>query len=472
MRRTIVLAALLAGTCTAPAMAWQDAAEDPAEGEICIAIGHRWVGTADERRRISEDPVPASFRAIYTDKGCARFQLMFDSLLDWHLAYGDAASANAAVAFLENGAGEGRPVDPQFQTVLRARWQAAARDVAKLLAATKPQSPAETVEARLKRRYLAIYRLPAVEQLKEYLDRIDGYNFVASEYTRAAAYFPSAELVAGARRVNVPVAAGLAFARERTALGPVDAFLADRVSDITDNRVQSAALRAISLAVTDVALDPTPARIAKAEEVIRAHDNPDFQTFLEHGYGSDSGACEVEDREMFRDYKARCEENGFKNDASGYWFERSRLELLAEKNGQTLSLAGRDIVDATIALFQRRAWENGMRYGEGRPSLQALDLMLMRADAYAPNADRICRGEIDDPTKYLPDVLDRLIDAQTMLSPAREPRRYRRLASTYLTIHDAALRCDPQYRQDAHARNAVLMRAFLASYDQLIAGER
>ena len=113
-----------------------------------------------------------------------------------------------------------------------------------------------------------------------------------------------------------------------------------------------------------------------------------------------------------------------------------------------------------------------MRYGEGRPSLQALDLMLMRADAYAPNADRICRGEIDDPTKYLPDVLDRLIDAQTMLSPAREPRRYRRLASTYLTIHDAALRCDPQYRQDAHARNAVLMRAFLASYDQLIAGER
>lgn len=476
MIRTIWLAIALMGA--APAMAGQEAADDEPEGEICVAIGHRWAGTADERRRISLDPVPASFREVYGATGCARFQLMVDSLLDWHLAYGDAESARAAVAFLEQGAGGGRPIDPHFEAGLRARWKAAANEVAKLLAATKPLAENETVSARLGRRYLAVYKLPAVKRLAEYVGRLDSYNFVASEYTRAAARFPSADLVAGARRVEVPVAAGMAFVRSRAALGPVDAYLAERFGQFFDNRVQSSALRDISLAVTDVALDPTAATVAKAEHVILARDNPDFTIFLEHAYESDSSACAVGDREALRDYEDRCEENGFESDALGMWFQRSRLTLIAERNNLSAGAAGRipggghDLVDAAIELFQRRAWEEGWRYGEGSPSPQAFDLILLRAEVRMPNPAKACRGEIDGPTSPMPDILDDLTDAQTMISPARDPGRYRRLAELYLAIHDAVLRCDPEFRRDEDTRNAMLMRSFLASYDDLIAAER
>lgn len=478
MRRTIWLALALAYAGSVPAMAWQDAVDEEPEGEICLAVGHRWSGTAEERRRIKVDPVPASFRRVYAGTGCERFQLMVDSLLSWHLVYGDAASANAAVAFLELGAGGGRPIDPRFEVDLRARWRAAAKEVAKLLAATKPQSENETAAARLDRRYLAIYKLPTVKRLAEYIGRLDGYNFVASEYVRAAMQFPSPALVAGARRVEVPVAAGMALVRERAALGPVDAYLAERFGQFFDSRVQSPALREVSLAVTDVALNPTPATIAKADSVILAHDNPDFLIFLHHAYEEDSQACEVDDREAFPDYQDRCEENGFESDALGFWFERSRLKLTAERNNLSAGASGRipgsghDVVAATIELFQRRAWEEGWRYGEGSPSLQAFDLMLLRAEARMPNADKMCRGEIDDPTNHMPDILDDLIDAGTMVSPARDPGRYRRLAQTYLPIYDAVLRCDPEYSRDEHVRHAQLMRAYLASYNDLIGADR
>lgn len=477
MIRTIGLATtlLLASAGAVPAMASQEAVDDEPEGEICLAIGHRWAGTADERRRIREDPVPASFRKIYAATGCARFQLMVDSLLSWHLIYGDAASANAAVAFLELGTGGGRSIDPNFEAELSARWHAAAKEVAKLLAATKPISQTETVEARLGRRHLAVYKLPTVKRLAESVGRLEGYNFVASEYVRAAAQFPSSELVAGARRVEVPAAAGMAFVRARATGGPVDAYLAERFGHFFDSRVQSPALRATSLAVTDVALDPTAATLAKAESVVKAHDNRDFTIFLEHAYAGDSEACEVEDREAFRDYVERCEANGFEGDALGMWFQRSRLMLIAQKNGLSSGLperAGKDVVDATIALFQRRAWEQGWRYGQGSSSPQAFDLMLLRAEARMSKTDKVCRGEIDDPIDHKPNILSGLIAAGTMVAPARDPGRYRRLAETYLTIYDAVLRCDPEFRGDEQVRNAVLMRSFLASYNDFVGAGR
>jgi hypothetical protein len=401
---------------------------------------------------------------------------MLDSLLDWHLRYGDARSARAAIAFLERGVTGTGPVDPAFAAKLPARWNAAHRQVAKLLDATGPQREGESAEARLDRRYAAIGKLPAVMALSEYLGLFKSYDFLASEYTRAAEYFLSPDLLADARRLQAPTTAAFAFIDARKQDGPVDAYLARQIGD--DSRVQSPGLREMSLAVTEAAIGGDPGAIAAAEAVTRARFTPDLLLFLNHAYEADSQPCDVGDRDDLAAYAERCEENGFENDALGFWYQRSRLALVAQKNDVLLSSFGSlpgakpGPVEPTIELFQRRAWQDGWRYGQGSGLSRAFDLTILSAAASLPAAVRACRGETGGRIDRTPQILDQLTGAQSMVNPGKDPRRYRLLAETFVQAHDAALACDTEYYQADVARNLIVLRAFLASYDDILAAER
>lgn len=82
------LVVAMIGLASLPAAA-KASADEPEEREICVAIARGWAGTSAEREKILEDPVPASFQQIYNSTGCRRWQLIVESLLDWHLRYGN-----------------------------------------------------------------------------------------------------------------------------------------------------------------------------------------------------------------------------------------------------------------------------------------------------------------------------------------------------------------------------------------------
>src|ERR1700754_3908043 len=123
---TAVVAALLALSLPAAAQ------DTPGEtGEDCIAIGTIWGGSSADVARIAEQPVPESFQRTFLGGGCARFSLIVQSLVEWHLAFGNEASTTAALDFLAANMMPDRDYAADLAKRIDAARSAAERDFAR-----------------------------------------------------------------------------------------------------------------------------------------------------------------------------------------------------------------------------------------------------------------------------------------------------------------------------------------------------
>lgn len=73
---------------------------EPGGEDICVSIGHAWDGLPADVANIAAVPVPESFLKLIRQTGCARWQLIDESLIDWHLRFGNESTTTAALSFL------------------------------------------------------------------------------------------------------------------------------------------------------------------------------------------------------------------------------------------------------------------------------------------------------------------------------------------------------------------------------------
>src|SRR5688572_1512286 len=106
-----LFAALALAAAPAPA---RKEAELEDRQTICLSIGHVWRGDNADIRRIASVPVPQSFRDRFHGDACSRRQLLEDSLIEWHLAFGTEASTTSALAFLEADLPRDAPAATEF----------------------------------------------------------------------------------------------------------------------------------------------------------------------------------------------------------------------------------------------------------------------------------------------------------------------------------------------------------------------
>lgn len=445
-----------------------DQSEERDSGVICLTIARGWIGSRAERAQINKVPVPQSFRDRFFGDRCTRFQLVLGSLLDWHLKHGDDRSAIAALRFLEQELIGG--MTPEFAKDFEMTWASAARDAQALVEHRQPKSPSASQEQLRSEMIAAFENAKSLKKLQAEAKKIDEAQFIATEYTRAAESIGSPELLDEARRVHTSAAAALAFIDQREQLGGVEGFLAERMrpqyrSDRMDPR-----LREISLAVTEAFVTKESQAILAADDLTRrlyrpdgrSHPYPDLLTFILEAYEKDDEACIADELNSAAGYKDRCEENGFEGYAYGFWYQRSRLELLAEQVGLSIGWLDRPVsmdgaTRKTIDLFIRRAWHQGLRYGENAAPSEAVRLLILAAQVEADGIPEAC--EVEDQQIY--GTLQKLSWAYSLASSSEENNLVREVAQARLEVQTIIDKCGAVISQPAFQRDYLVARAIL-----------
>lgn len=445
-----------------------DQSEIQASGVICVAVARGWAGSSVERAQIKEVPVPQSFRDLFFGDPCTRFSLVFGSLLDWHLKYGDERSALAALRFLEGELiGE---VEPDFVEDFETTWFSAAEDAEALLERGRINNLSASEEHLFVDMKAAFEKVKSIKKLQAEAEKIGEAQFIATEYTRAAESFGSRELLDEARRVHTLAAAALAFIDQREQLGGVESFLAERIrpqyrSDRMDPR-----LREITLAVTEAFVTEESQAIQTADELTRrlyrpdgrSHPFPDLLTFILEAYEKDDEACIADELNSAVGFEDRCEENGFEGYAYGFWYQRSRLELLADRLGQSIGSLDRPFsmdgaTRRTIDLFIRRAWHQGLRYGENSAPSEAVRLLVLAARVDADGLSQTCEEE--DQQVY--GILRRLSWAYSLASSSGQNDLVREVARARVEVQTIIDKCGAVISQPAFQRDYFVARTIL-----------
>ncbi|MBA4043831.1 MAG: hypothetical protein C0471_05345 [Erythrobacter sp.] len=465
------MVALVSSLAAAHPLCGQDQveqSESDASGVICVTIAHSWTGSSVERAQITEVPVPQSFRDRFFGDPCTRFQLTLGSLLDWHLKYGDESSALAALRFLEGELIGG--IKPNFADDFETTWAGAARDAEALLERRRLKNPAASDEQLAIDMSAAFENARSFKKLQAEAEKIGEAQFIATEYTRAAEYFGTRALLDEARRVHSPAAATLAFIDQRQQLGGIEGFLAERMrpqyrSDHIDPR-----LREISLAVTEAFVTEENQAILAADDLTRrlyrpdgrSHPYPDLLTFILEAYKKDDDACIADELNSAPGYEDRCEENGFEGYAYGFWYQRSRLELLADQLGQSIGSLDRPFsmdgaTRRTIDLFIRRAWHEGLRYGESTAPSEAVRLLVLAARVEADGLTQACEEE--DQQVY--NILRRLSWAYALASTSEQNDLVGEVARARVGVQSIIDKCGAVISQPAFQRDVLVARAIL-----------
>jgi hypothetical protein len=472
-----IFSALIASAVAlSPAAVAREKNQAPAEENICLAIAHRWSGTVEERARILDTPVPDSFRKIFFSDGCGRFQLDVGSLLTWHLKNGNAKSAEEAIRFLEVALGGG--AKPELRAEIEKQWDVAQKDLSQRLVVARAAYPVKSDDDLLREMDESLSNLKSVKKLSALSRTLGNYEFLANEYARAATHFVSADLLANARRFDEPSYAISRLIVERTKLSPADGFLAEKLRPGFDSRIMLPAARHVSLAVTAAAINRDERTIGLADTITRElyrpdgkrYPFPDLLTFNKTAYENDGDACQADRLNSLPGYVDRCEQNGFDSYAFSFWYNRSRLELIAAEAGK--ALVPLDIpfsVDGTTAssvdLYLRRAWQDGLRYGEGKVDPEAVELLIMSARLAAEHNGLTCDGDPEGFGNASRDSLRRLSWAQSLVSPADNPKLYRQIAEAYVAIARPASSCGLLDDEPTIRRNSLILQSFLDQYD-------
>jgi len=458
------------------------------EQTICLSVAHVWRGDSADIGRIRSVAVPESFRRAFEARGCERYQLVPQSLVDWHLAFGDERTAALGLAYLEAGYRKGAPAPEGFGPHLAAAWEAARRTIA--ADALPPRG--DPRRAALERR---VRESRSVQSAADAVRTYSNYVELAHGYARAAEVYGSASLLEKAEQYFVPVRAGLAtlFAGGTDHESDLDGFVETptyRLGEALDLEMRLPVLRArLSRSAAD--LDAAAAAMAR-----RYH--PVLATAADNARERSGDPCEIggeaEGDEMRALQMACDEEFNVPRRATDFWRNRAHLDLLMaadpthfEAAVQNRRATGSEFARRSVpapgaepvtwpASFETAAWllryqrvgdrdEEVPRLDENRIELFAL--LLARAEMHARRAG----GEKEE--EEIGRALDYAAQAVRVTPPHDAPALFRRGAETWLGLWaraEASTRTRPR-QSDDRDRFAAYLRANLAALDSIATGD-
>ena len=468
--QSVLIAASIAFLSPQFAHAQTDAGDD--EGMMCLAFGHRWNGSIAERAQIEAAPVPQSFQDIFHAGGCARFQLMPDSLVTWHIRYGSARSALAAGRFLEREMGV--RVAPNFERDFERAWRATVSGTRALLEQEKASDPNQSDEQILRSLEPQMMEIAQRSGLAYYRNSLEGLRFIAGEYTRAAERFLDRDLLQAARRLHETEYRATIFLDEEAAEGAVEQYLAERIRPQSLRNRLDPQSRELTLAVIEAEIARDVESIEAADAITRRLYRPDGKsllysdllTFTLTAYEANDQACRADELNSLSGYEDRCEENQFEQYAVGFWYQRSRLELLALELTVSLEPLDRQFsrdgsTSRTIDLFLRRAWYQGMRYGETPVPPEAVRLLVRSGEARAHLAVASCDPQSQDFRRALTTSLYTLSRALQLADPIEQPWLFRPTAQAYQQTYERFTACGADIPEDRFRRGYAVSKAFL-----------
>lgn len=478
-RRAMLALPAVLGLAAIAAPAQAQVGPDGDDDIICLTIARSWSGLEHEQARILLEPVPYSFLARVRGDICTRVQLIRTSLLDWHIRHGNKDSAMAAMGFWEN---ELRTdFEPGFDEEFSAEWERALRITRELLAQSVKDEPDWNANQRRNSILGQLRELGTLKDLNRLNGRVDSAEFVANEYIRAADAFQSIELVeAGARVDQVPRRIA-AFLDSKEGIGEAEDLLAALLDNFSRSDRNSANLRALNLAVVEASIRRDQASIQKADAITRdiyspegiEHRWPDLYTFLVAAYEDDHEACRPDELNSLDGYQERCEKSDLEYLGRDFWFERTRLELIARSEGVPIEPLGRAvgpgrIVDLTVDLFIRGAWTEGMRYQEIDAPPEPVRLLLWAGEAEVARLGDDCSDDNDEMGRAIYTALARIVRAGSLTSASNNPRLYREYAEALVETYGKFAACPAVERESRFGRANINAQAFLANYDRLV----
>lgn len=443
MRIAICLAIASAGFLSLPQSASAQAKAAKEEGQICLSVAHGWAGTVEDLKRIRDIPVPASFSRQLEARGCAALQLIRQSLINWHLAYGNEASAAAALAYLERQATGGSPLRPR----------------------------------------LAI-------EVPHDMELAHTYRFVAMEYARAADFYVSPALLAKARKYAEPSLAIAQMLRaERADLKPCDArdkaCLARRkgpfppvFNDYPDRLWRDLDLQ---LALAGVRASGSADDYVAARAAFARNDDPHFEDAREHAFQYGEGFCDTDDRDYLKAWKEACDADNFEVRALSYWRYRASFSLAAQAAGVEGLGKAQDKWDGDTALrlIERNELRNAGApwafFGGNAPVIA--DIRLGMAEVQFAKAQRAAAagnpagGSQAEYETY--EALDLMWLAAATVQGTNHPGWLRRIGGRYLAASDFLGKVrDPNGSLWLnHARHLAWFKTILPQLDAMARGE-
>ena len=286
----------------------------------CVTILTMWSGSTAETRLIETTPVPDSYRTIFAAGPCNT--LHRPSLIDWHLAFGSAASVTAALAFLEADSTRGVPTGDPFLTGVGAAWHRAQPSIRTLARLDVPGGDVRW------RRAVAADR--TIRALQPFARGYEASVFLAEQYLRAAEFHRSPELLATARLYLRAATEGVRLffddALVAMAADPPAAHLLNLPAG-TVNAVRDMEARASVLHAT---LTRAPTDLAEASRLLDRGDGALLRHAAIEAYEHGGDLCDVGDRADLEAIRTACKnvEGDFEGRLLAYWRVRATLELL------------------------------------------------------------------------------------------------------------------------------------------------
>jgi len=476
---------------------------DDGDEQVCVAIATVWRGSNAEAARISEEPIPESFRRPFLGGGCTRFSLVEASLIDWHLGFGSETTTRAALAFLAADPQLVRAPSPEdFGPALARAWRAAERDL-RAVAAIQASGDDRDRSGTAMRRSRPVQRLWGLVRAHEH------YLLLAQHSLRAAEFFGSAASLADARRYLAAVQAGMAILYARPgADGFPDLGIRNALS-LRDQYPAEIGDIEIRVALQTARFSRDPADIDAAQALLDAAFDPVLRDAA-HNANRQDDFCNNGSGDRLDDIRAVCREDiDFLRRFTRFWRAQAEADLLMAADpdhyverplgppvmgsgssfvrgagGATPEAWGDRLphsVEMAIHILKYAELEqipNGTIYG--RPWDAEVALHLGRADMYVRLGEAASRGAGRRANSEAADLfggaLSALLTASNIVPAAEDPGRFRQIATRFLVLlprFEAMRRLDREEDyagHSGHARQAAYFRLVLDSLDRIAVG--
>jgi len=302
-----------------------DDRESEAEGEVaCLALAHNWSGTNEDNRQIETQPVPVRFRQQFEGGGCGRFQLVWETLIDWHLDFGNERSVIAALAYLEQDFLREAPEPQAYARELRGALRQTSGELNRL----ERSQPTDT--ARTSRH---LQRIPPVLRLQQLTSAHQSFIALAEQYLRAAEFHNSVVPYDRARQLLDAAQGTVEFlygaeSRSSQTLRTINGGFFGIDDQIPERLLELE----IGLALQHARMTRSPADIDAAGLLIERHFTPLLRSAVSSAYRAGSGFCDFDNNDgeaAETALRTACDEEPyFPNRVLRFWRNQAHLDLL------------------------------------------------------------------------------------------------------------------------------------------------
>jgi hypothetical protein len=458
------------------------------EGTICVTVAHLWRGDARDIARIRTVPGPDSYRRLFEAGGCTRFSLIEQTLVDWHMAFGDEQTTTGALAFLEADYRKGIPAPEDFGRHLADDWEEARKAIA---GAALPAAGDPTRAERERR----LAKSSSVRRAAEMVAGYSRYVELAGAYARSAELYGSKRLLEKAELYFAPARAGLAvlFADGTDPNANLDHMVYAPSHDlgaVLDLEMRIPILRA--------RLSRAPNDLDQAAAAVDRRDDPVFETAAETAREHSGNFCETDGEaqdERTRTLERACDEqSNLPRRTMEFWRNRAHLDLLMAADPKHFAPAShsraetgsefarrpepvpgakpeRRIPSFEIAAWLLRnhrvgAWDE-RPFWSGTENLELYSLLLARSEMHSRRRPEA--GDSDETGQ----ALDFAAQAARLIPPHDSPALFARAAAAWLNLWAGAGGSEamPYWRLGERGRFAAYLRANLATLDSIAIGE-